>query len=104
MTTPKQEECTLELVLMADIAANKFIFQVKKEALRQFQTKLIALRKEQKPSTNDFAIRVLLMACRSERRRINFALEQIEQSERLIDGTYGVSAIDEISAQEETIK
>lgn len=104
MTTPKQDECTLVMVLMADIAANKFIFQVKKEALRQFQTKLITLRKEQKPSTNDFAIRVLLMACRSERRRINFALEQIERDEMLIDGTFWVSAIDELSAQEETIQ
>ncbi|MGL5129861.1 MAG: hypothetical protein ACRC7D_17360 [Aeromonas popoffii] len=104
MTTPEQEECTTEMVLMADIAANKFIFQVRKEALRQFQTKLIALRKERKPSTNAFAIRVLLMSCRSERRRIDFALELIEQSERFIDGTYGVSAIDELSAQGETIK
>ncbi|GEM_PF-4129242 len=85
MTTPRQEECTTEMVYGADNAALKLIFQVKKEALRQFQNQLIALRKEQKPSTNVAAVRSLLFACREERAGANFAFEQIESNERFIE-------------------
>lgn len=85
MTTPRQEECTTEMVFGADIAALKLIFQVKREALRQFQNQLIALRKEQKPSTNVYAVRSLLFACRQERAGANFAFEQIEDDEQFIE-------------------
>ncbi|WP_438833984.1 hypothetical protein ACPDZI_23240 [Aeromonas oralensis] len=85
MTTPEQEGCTTEMVLMADIAANKLIFQVKKESLRQFQNQLITLRKEQKPNTNVYAIRALLLACRRERSWMNVAFDQIEFDEQLIE-------------------
>ncbi|MGU5720503.1 hypothetical protein [Aeromonas hydrophila] len=94
MTTPKQEECTTEMVFGADITALKLIFQVKRESLRQFQNKLIALRKEQKPSTNVFAIRSLLFACREERAGANFAFEQIEDNEKFIEEIRRVRAID----------
>lgn len=85
MTTPEQEVCTTEMVYGADNAALKLIFQAKKEALRQFQNQLIALRKEQKPSTNVAAVRSLLFACREERAGANFAFEQIESNERFIE-------------------
>lgn len=104
MTTPEQEGCTTEMALRKDIAANKLIFQVRKEALRQFQNQLIALRKEQKPSTNTFAIRALLFACRSERSGIDFALAQIEQDEQLIEEVHRIIASDQFSMPEETIK
>ncbi|MGL6427989.1 hypothetical protein [Aeromonas hydrophila] len=92
MTTPKQEECTTEMVFDADITAMKLIFQVKRESLRQFQNKLIALRKEQKPSTNVFAIRSLLFACREERDGANFAFEHMEHSEKLVEGIRRIRA------------
>lgn len=110
MTTPEQEEITTEMVFGADIAALKLIFQVKKEALRQFQNQLIALRKEQKPSTNVYAIRSLLFACRQERAGANFAFEQIEDDERFIEEIRRVEASesfrenDPFSMPEETIK
>ena len=110
MTTPRQEECTTEMVFGADIAALKLIFQVKREALRQFQNQLIALRKEQKPSTNVYAIRSLLFACRQERAGANFAFEQIEDDEQFIEEIRRVRASesfrdnDPFSMPEETIK
>lgn len=110
MTTPRQEECTTEMVFGADIAALKLIFQVKKEALRQFQNQLIALRKEQKPSTNVYAVRSLLFACRQERAGANFAFEQIEDDEQFIEEIRRVEASesfrenDPFSMPEETIK
>ncbi|MGL6445180.1 hypothetical protein [Aeromonas veronii] len=110
MTTPRQEECTTEMVFGADIAALKLIFQVKREALRQFQNQLIALRKEQKPSTNVYAVRSLLFACRQERAGANFAFEQIEDDEQFIEEIRRVRASesfrdnDPFSMPEETIK
>lgn len=110
MTTPRQEECTTEMVFGADIAALKLIFQVKREALRQFQNQLIALRKEQKPSTNVYAVRSLLFACRQERAGANFAFEQIEDDEQFIEEIRRVEASesfrdnDPFSMPEETIK
>lgn len=110
MTTPRQEECTTEMVFGADIAALKLIFQVKREALRQFQNQLIALRKEQKPSTNVYAVRSLLFACRQERAGANFAFEQIEDDEQFIEEIRRVRASesfrdnDQFSMPEETIK
>ncbi|MFU7708725.1 hypothetical protein [Aeromonas veronii] len=110
MTTPRQEECTTEMVFGADIAALKLIFKVKREALRQFQNQLIALRKEQKPSTNVYAVRSLLFACRQERAGANFAFEQIEDDEQFIEEIRRVRASesfrdnDPFSMPEETIK
>ncbi|WP_421284817.1 hypothetical protein [Aeromonas veronii] len=104
MTTPRQEECTTEMVFGADIAALKLIFQVKREALRQFQNQLIALRKEQKPSTNVYAVRSLLFACRQERAGANFAFEQIEDDEQFIEEIRRVMENDPFSMPEETIK
>ncbi|MFM5583263.1 hypothetical protein ACET8Y_11180 [Aeromonas veronii] len=110
MTTPEQEGCTTEMVFGADIAALKLIFQVKREALRQFQNQLIALRKEQKPSTNVYAIRSLLFACRQERAGANFAFEQIEDDEQFIEEIRRVEASesfrdnDPFSMPEETIQ
>lgn len=104
MTTPKQEECTTEMVFGADIAALKLIFKVKREALRQFQNQLIALRKEQKPSTNVYAVRSLLFACRQERAGANFAFEQIEDDEQFIEEIRRVMENDPFSMPEETIK
>lgn len=104
MTTPEQEEITTEMVFSADIAALKLIFQVKKEALRQFQNQLIALRKEQKPSTNVYAVRSLLFACRQERAGANFAFEQIEDDEQFIEEIRWVIENDPFSMPEETIK
>lgn len=104
MTTPRQEECTTEMVYGADNAALKLIFQVKKEALRQFQNQLIALRKEQKPSTNVAAVRSLLFACREERAGANFAFEQIESNERFIEEMRQLWENCPFSMQEETIK
>ena len=85
MTTPKQEECTTEMAFGADIAALKLIFQVKRETLRQFQNQLIALRKEQNPITNVYAIQSLLFACREERAGANFAFGQLEVGEKFIE-------------------
>lgn len=110
MTTPEQEKCTTEMVFGADIAALKLIFQVKREALRQFQNQLIALRKEQKPSTNVYAVRSLLFACRQERAGANFAFEQIEDDEQFIEEIRRVEASesfrdnDPFSMPEETIQ
>ena len=104
MTTSEQEGCTTEMVFMADIAAQQLIFQVKKEALRQFQNRLIAMRKEKKPNTNVFAIRALLLACRRERSWMNIALDLIEYSEQLIGEVHRVSAIAELRMQKEAIK
>ena len=98
------------MVFGADIAALKLIFQVKREALRQFQNQLIALRKEQKPSTNVYAIRSLLFACRNERAGANFAFEQIEDDEQFIEEIRRVRASesfrenDTFSMPEETIQ
>lgn len=94
MTTAAQEGCTTEMVFCADDVALRFIFQVKREALRQFQNKLIDLRKEQKPSTNVYAVRSLLFACRKERAGANFAFEQIEDNEKFIEEIRRVGAID----------
>lgn len=85
MTTPEQEGCTTEMAFGADITALKLIFQVKRETLRQFQNQLIALRKEQNPITNVYAIRSLLFACREERAGANFAFEQLEVGEKFIE-------------------
>lgn len=104
MTTPEQEECTTEMVFGADIAALKLIFKVKREALRQFQSQLIALRKEQKPSTNVYAVRSLLFACRQERAGANFAFEQIEDNEQFIEEIRRVMENDLFSMPEETIQ
>lgn len=110
MTTPRQEECTTEMVFGADIAALKLIFKVKREALRQFQNQLIALRKEQKPSTNVYAVRSLLFFCRQERAGANFAFEQIEDDEQFIEEIRRVRASesfrdnDPFSMPEETIQ
>lgn len=104
MTKPEQEECTTEMVYGADNAALKLIFQVKKEALRQFQNQLIALRKEQKPSTNVAAVRSLLFACREERAGANFAFEQIEANERFIEEMRQLWENCPFSMPEETIK
>lgn len=110
MTMPIQEECTTEMVFGADIAALKLIFQVKRESLRQFQNQLIALRKEQKPGTNVFAIRSLLFACREERAGANFAFEHIEHSEKLVEEIRRIRAgesfrdNDPFSMPEETIQ
>ncbi|WP_323951282.1 hypothetical protein [Aeromonas veronii] len=104
MTTPRQEECTTEMVFGADIAALKLIFQVKREALRQFQNQLITLRKEQKPSTNVYAVRSLLFACRQERAGANFAFEQIEDDEQFIEEIRRVMENDPFSMPEETIQ
>ena len=104
MTTPEQEEITTEMVYGADNAAMKLIFQVKKEALRQFQNQLIALRKEQKPSTNVAAVRSLLFACREERAGANFAFEQIESNERFIEEMRQLWENCPFSMPEETIK
>lgn len=104
MTAPEQEEITTEMVFSADIAALKLIFQVKKEALRQFQNQLIALRKEKKPSTNVYAVRSLLFACRQERAGANFAFEQIEDDEQFIEEIRRVIENDPFSMPEETIK
>ena len=104
MTTPEQEGCTTEMALRKDIAANKLIFQVRKEALRQFQNQLIALRKEQKPSTNVAAVRSLLFACREERAGANFAFEQIESNERFIEEMRQLWENCPFSMPEETIK
>ncbi|MBL0441853.1 hypothetical protein JEO77_10500 [Aeromonas veronii] len=104
MTTPEQEECTTEMVFGADIAALKLIFQVKREALRQFQNQLIALRKEQKPSTNVCAIQSLLFACRQERAGANSALKQIEGNERFIEEMRQLWENCPFSMPEETIK
>ena len=104
MTTPEQEIRTTEMVYGADNAALKLIFQVKKEALRQFQNQLIALRKEQKPSTNVAAVRSLLFACREERAGANFAFEQIESNERFIEEMRQLWENCPFSMPEETIK
>ncbi|MBS4725142.1 hypothetical protein [Aeromonas veronii] len=104
MTTSEQEGCTTEMVYGADNAALKLIFQVKKEALRQFQNQLIALRKEQKPSTNVAAVRSLLFACREERAGANFAFEQIESNERFIEEMRQLWENCPFSMSEETIK
>ena len=104
MTTPEQEEITTEMVYCADNAALKLIFQVKKEALRQFQNQLIALRKEQKPSTNVAAVRSLLFACREERAGANFAFEQIESNERFIEEMRQLWENCPFSMPEETIQ
>ncbi|CAJ1765225.1 hypothetical protein [Aeromonas veronii] len=104
MTTPEQEVCTTEMVYGADNAALKLIFQAKKEALRQFQNQLIALRKEQKPSTNVAAVRSLLFACREERAGANFAFEQIESNERFIEEMRQLWENCPFSMPEETIK
>lgn len=104
MTTPEQEECTTEMVYGADNAALKLIFQVKREALRQFQNQLIALRKEQKPSTNVAAVRSLLFACREERAGANFAFERIESNERFIEEMRQLWENCPFSMPEETIK
>lgn len=104
MTTPRQEECTTEMVYGTDNAALKLIFQVKKEALRQFQNQLIALRKEQKPSTNVAAVRSLLFACREERDGANFAFEQIESNERFIEKMRQLWENCPFSMQEESIQ
>lgn len=104
MTTPEQEEITTEMVFGADIAALKLIFQVKRETLRLFQNQLIALRKEQKPSTNVYAIRSLLFACRQERAGANFAFEQIEDDEQFIKEIRRVIENDPFSMPEEAIK
>ncbi len=104
MTTPRQEECTTEMVFGADIAALKLIFQVKREALRQFQNQLIALRKEQEPSTNVAAVRSLLFACREARAGANFAFEQIESNERFIEEMRQLWENCPFSMPEETIK
>ncbi|MFM5399323.1 hypothetical protein ACET8C_13635 [Aeromonas veronii] len=104
MTTQRQEECTTEMVYGVDNAALKLIFQVKREALRQFQNQLIALRKEQKPSTNVAAVRSLLFACREERAGANFAFEQIESNERFIEEMRQLWENCPFSMPEETIK
>lgn len=104
MTTPEQAEITTEVVYGADNAALKLIFQVKKEALRQFQNQLIALRKEQKPSTNVAAVRSLLFACREERAGANFAFEQIESNERFIEEMRQLWENCPFSMPEETIQ
>ncbi|WP_139704752.1 hypothetical protein [Aeromonas hydrophila] len=104
MTTAEQEGCTTEMVLMADIAATKLIFQVKKEALRQFQNQLITLRKEQKPNTNVYAIRALLLACRRERSWMNVALDQIEFDKQVIDEIHQIRASEQSGMQEDSIQ
>ncbi|MBZ6064677.1 hypothetical protein LA374_00395 [Aeromonas schubertii] len=104
MTMPEQGGCATEMALKKDIAAQKLIFLVRKEALRQFQNQLIALRKEKKPSTNAFAIRALLLACRSERFCIDFAFAQIEQDERLIEEVHRTIASATFSMPEETTR
>lgn len=104
MTTPEQEECTTEMVYGADNAALKLIFQVKKEALRQFQNQLIALRKEQKPSTNVAAVRSLLFACRQERAGANFAFKKIEDNEWFIEEMRQLWENCPFSMPEETIQ
>lgn len=104
MTTPEQEECTTEMVFGADNAALKLIFQVKKEALRQFQNQLITLRKEQKPGTNVCAIQSLLFACRYSRADANSALKQIEDNERFIEEMRQLWENCPFSMPEETIK
>lgn len=104
MTTPEQEIRTTEMVYGADNAALKLIFQVKKEALRQFQNQLTALRKEQKPSTNVAAVRSLLFACRQERAGANFAFEKIEDNEWFIEEMRQLWENCPFSMPEETIK
>ncbi|EQB8041027.1 hypothetical protein ACYUML_000458 [Aeromonas hydrophila] len=110
MNKLEQEGSTNEMVFGADIAALRFIFKVKTEALRQFQNQLITMRKEQKPSTNSFAVRSLLFACREERAGANFAFEQIEGSEKLIEEFRRIRAgesfreNDPFSMPEETIQ
>lgn len=104
MTTPEQEIRTTEMVYGADNAALKLIFQVKKEALRQFQNQLIALRKEQKPSTNVAAVRSLLFACRHARGDANSAFKQIEDNERFIEEMRQLWENCPFSMPEETIK
>ncbi|MCJ8215429.1 hypothetical protein [Aeromonas veronii] len=104
MTTPEQEIRTTEMVYGADNAALKLIFKVKKEALRQFQNQLIALRKEQKPSTNVAAVRSLLFACRQERAGANFAFEKIEDNEWFIEEMRQLWENCPFSMPEETIK
>lgn len=104
MTMPEQAVITTEVVYGADNAALKLIFQVKKEALRQFQNQLIALRKEQKPSTNVAAVRSLLFACREERAGANFAFKQIESNERFIEEMRQLWENCPFSMPEETIQ
>ncbi|WEE25221.1 hypothetical protein [Aeromonas hydrophila] len=104
MTTPEQEIRTTEMVYGADNDALKFIFQVKTEALRQFQNKLITLRKEQKPGTNVCAIQSLLFACRTARADANSAFKQIESNERFIEEMRQLWENCPFSMPEETIK
>ncbi|QNF16115.1 hypothetical protein FT669_01735 [Aeromonas jandaei] len=104
MTTTEQEIRTTEMVYGADNDTLKFIFQVKTEALRQFQNQLIALRKEQKPSTNVAAVRSLLFACRQERAGANSAFKQIESNERFIEEMRQLWENCPFSMPEETIQ
>ncbi|HHQ4552917.1 TPA: hypothetical protein ACSPZ7_001067 [Aeromonas veronii] len=104
MTTPEQEIRTTEMVYGADNDALKLIFKVKKEALRQFQNQLIALRKEQKPNTNVYAIQSLLFACRHARADANSAFKQIEDNEQFIEEMRQLWGNFPFSMPEETIK
>jgi hypothetical protein len=107
LNTLEQEGSSTEMVFRASIAANQLMFQIKKEALRQFQNQLITLRKQKKPNTNCYAIKVLLSACRSERSWIDLALSQIEDDEKFIEEINRIRAIepfDPFSMQEEIVQ
>lgn len=100
----EQEGSTSEMALIASMDASKAIIQVRQGAIHQLQKQLVSLRQSRKPTTNSFAISALLFACRNERQWIDFAINQIEQDEKLIEEIYRIRAGSPVRTLEETIQ